>query len=100
MKLIDVDAFVESNGLTGMSKHGTAGREKFATRMLYEIYDMIQDAPVIDAVPVVRCRDCKHKQALTRENIVTCYFHGRLIIMKANGFCSCGAKMDKEGTEC
>lgn len=48
MRPIDADALLQNNGLTGMSKHGTAGREKFATRMLYEIYDMIQDAPTID----------------------------------------------------
>ena len=26
-----------------------------------EMYDMVKNAPMVDAVPVVRCKDCKHR---------------------------------------
>jgi hypothetical protein len=39
------------------------------TLLMYEIADEIADAPTIDAVPVVRCRDCVHfTECLTTEN--------------------------------
>ena len=25
-----------------------------------EMYDMVKNAPMVDAVPVVRCKDCRH----------------------------------------
>ena len=28
--------------------------------LAFEIYNMIDDAPTVDAVPVVRCGNCKH----------------------------------------
>lgn len=94
MRLIDADALLQNNGLAGMSKHGSTRRERLDTRMLYEIHDMIQNAPTIDAVPVVRCRDCKYKQAFTRENAVACYFYGKPLLMDDDGFCYCGEKED------
>lgn len=52
----------------------------------------IRDAPVIDAEPVVRCKDCKYHQ----------YFNGKifcgkvLLRVEKNHYCSYGAKMDEE----
>ena len=55
MRLIDADlllANMESNGL-------------WQSRARYEI----EDAPTVDAVEVVRCKDCKHK--MTDEILLT-----------------------------
>lgn len=45
MRLIDADAFLE--------------RMSHTDRFFGVVYD-INDAPTVDAVPVVRCRDCKY----------------------------------------
>lgn len=41
------------------------------TLMSYEVADMIEDCientPTVDAVPVVRCRECKHFNLITHE---------------------------------
>lgn len=53
MRLIDADALIEA-----LHKAGTVmGQPRFLCRTVYEC---INNAPTIDAVPVVRCEDCKH----------------------------------------
>ena len=49
MRLIDADAFLERMSRTD--------------RFFGVVYD-INDAPTVDAVPVVRCRECKHHRVL------------------------------------
>lgn len=48
--------------------------------------EMIDDAPAVDAVPVVRCRECKE------------WKHGLCRLLCADtpedGYCFCGEKMD------
>ena len=50
--------------LTKCVKYGNESAEQqhdsYSTMMMYEIADEIEDAPTVDAVPVVRCRECKH----------------------------------------
>lgn len=49
MRLIDADAFLE--------------RMSHTDRFFGVVYD-INDAPTVDAVPVMRCRECKHHRVL------------------------------------
>ena len=51
MRLIDADAMRE-----GWLKYGANEYIYDANAMLYDI----DEQPTIDAVPVVRCKDCKH----------------------------------------
>ena len=51
MRLIDADAFLERMSRTD--------------RFFGVVYD-INDAPTVDAVPVVRCKDCKYRTKDTR----------------------------------
>lgn len=52
----------------------------------------IDTAPTIDAVPVVRCRECKHGKRGV-DNIVKCSHPcGKVIYMTAEDFCSYGQK--------
>ena len=51
MRLIDADAFLE--------------RMSHTDRFFGVVYD-INDAPTVDAVPVVRCKDCKYRTKDTR----------------------------------
>ena len=51
MRLIDADAFLE--------------RMSHTDRFFGVVYD-INDSPTVDAVPVVRCKDCKYRTKDTR----------------------------------
>lgn len=48
--------------------------------------------PTIDAVPVVRCRECKHHRNQLDDRFVICRRWRK--IMEVDGFCHKGAKMD------
>lgn len=56
-------------------------------------YDALQDAPTVDAVEVVRCKDCKHYKP--EEYECGCDFAGGLPYVKADDYCSYGER--KEG---
>lgn len=64
MRLIDADALKRCIGCEDAVKYGNKSPEQqhdsYSTMMMYEIADYIDDAPDIDAVPVVRCKDCVH----------------------------------------
>lgn len=99
MRLIDADTLIEYNGLQGMEK-GKADWAEYETRMLYEIKDMIDDAPTIDAVPVVRCKDCRHKMtdeillalAKNKDTALFCERMGGVI--SEMFYCGAGERMD------
>ena len=55
------------------------------------VEDAVAAAPTIDAVEVVRCRECKHSRPLTK-GLVACLRWNRAFI--CDGFCHDGAKMD------
>lgn len=59
----------------------------------YVLYTAIDDAPTIDAVPVVRCRDCKHITPV-EGGLPLCTLHN--IARAYNDFCSDGARVDGE----
>ena len=50
-------------------------------------------APTIDAVPVVRCKDCCHKHIVTCEGMIGCMYKGKLIQMKPTDYCSYGERI-------
>lgn len=78
MRLIDADALVQA-----LHEAGTVmGKPHFRCRTVYEC---INKAPKIDAVPVVRCKDC--------------FLYGECQAAKFygdNGFCSCGERRRDE----
>lgn len=57
-----------------------------------EIITEVEFAPIIDAVPVVRCKDCKHWGMLSAppetENIKCCDIGGYMV--GENGYCVYG----------
>lgn len=78
MRLIDADALIEK-------------RWDADTRVGYvQVVDVqtILDAPTIDAVPVVRCVECKHNR--------NCFIKEMIIAetKQDNPYCSCGAKIE------
>lgn len=85
MRLIDADAFLERMSRTD--------------RFFGVVYD-INDAPTVDAVPVVRCRECKHCRNLPNG---LCYLYtepydnergykGEAVCVEPDDFCSCGER--------
>lgn len=54
--------------------------------------DDIDNAPTVDAVPVVRCKDCKHEFG---GSCIFCGFQKR----KPEDFCSYGERKGKNETE-
>ena len=58
MRLIDLDSdYIQE----------TLYRRGFKTRQ--DIEEWLSNAPTIDAVPVVRCRDCKHLNVVNRKEL-------------------------------
>lgn len=58
MRLIDLDSdYIQE----------TLYRRAFKTRQ--DIEDWLNSAPTIDAVPVVRCRECKHLNVVNRKEL-------------------------------
>ena len=65
MRLIDADCLMVDIGCVDAVKYGNKTEEQqhnsYSTMMMYEIADCIDDAETIDAVPVVRCKDCIYR---------------------------------------
>ena len=76
MRLIDADALLDTLDCSD--------------RDLWTKYT-IDEAPTIDAVPVVRCRDCRHR---SDEMSNGCWFcnHKMLGLIRPDDFCSYGEK--------
>ena len=55
------------------------------------ITDEITDAPTVDAVEVVRCKDCKHKK-MTPDNWLWCNAWCGINGMGDEGFCNYGER--------
>ena len=55
---------------------------------------MIMDAPTVDAVEVVRCRDCEYFSRDEEYNRAWCNYYTGCIETAVNGYCYHGAKMD------
>lgn len=52
--------------------------------------DAVKEAPTIDAVEVVRCKDCKHTEPIS--GVRWCNAWGRVNGMGDDGFCNYGEK--------
>ena len=104
MRLIDADAL--SAEMYRKSFEVNDGRNVWNSGLWirYKIFEeAIKDAPTIDAVPVIRCKDCKHY-----EKGIECaggYYNGcaewidegsPTPILNDNGFCSYAERKEKE----
>ena len=54
----------------------------------------IMNASPVDAVPVVRCKDCKHYEIHKPKVLENCERNGYIIPMKPDDFCSYGERKD------
>lgn len=87
-RLIDADLLLENYNLKNADKRNPEGCD---TLMKYEVADMIEDAPTVDAVPVVRCKDCEHwgMGVAGETERVKCCEYGRYMVGE-NGYCVYG----------
>ena len=100
MRLTDADALkAESQKRQeGIERYGEEQADCFysASRELstewWCVEDMIDNAPTIDAVPVVRCKDCKHRDT---ENGL-CEGRGwPMQLVPDDGFCDKGERSEE-----
>ena len=81
MRLIDADALYDEIEYDAL----------FSVQTAKDIVELIFSAPTVDAVEVVRCRECKYSDKDTG-NLVYCteYQTGKVI----DGFCNLGKRRD------
>ncbi len=62
-----------------------------------ELQGCIEDAPTVDAVPVVRCKDCKHhhweQEPCRGKTEHYCALHKGLVPVERDTFCSYGERI-------
>ena len=60
--------------------------------------ELVEDAPTVDAVPVVRCKDCMHygftDNRIPEEQVWWCYFWDD--VRSPDAYCSDGEREDSE----
>lgn len=97
-RLIDADALYKSFGATGNCNGCPLDAYKcqyYNEHTMMEFCERIDDAPTVDAVEVVRCKDCKHYGVtIAGEFMQMCrkleYTHH-----EEDDFCSWGEKKDE-----
>lgn len=71
MRLIDVDALRADYGMAEDCKNCKTGYRSCEYDRIYSKMDFcgwLDDAPTVDAVPVVMCKDCKHRPTGTNRD--------------------------------
>lgn len=88
MRLIDADDLLRDNTWTWFDEWGN----------FTAVGEIINNAPTIDAEPVVRCKDCIHaekmKPRLAGKVVVFCYLHMGERFVLADGYCESGERRD------
>lgn len=102
MRLIDVDNVIfEFKRMLDIADERNARpdqKEEFKTIRTYIEWAryVVECAPIVDAVEVVRCKDCKHmKYAIDKAKNGMCGVHSALIIMNGNDYCSYGERKEE-----
>lgn len=92
-RLIDANAVLEK--LSRMIDYCKTDKKVNATIALFQVGDAIMDCKTVDAVEVVRCKDCKHYGYEPYDNGDKCCERwGEWIFPNEDDFCSCGERKD------
>lgn len=62
--------------------------------LLQKVIFLLKNAPAADVVPVVRCKDCKHKVRTDANGIVICSEEHGMYCPTENDFCSYGKRRE------
>lgn len=96
MRLIDADALsAEVDKSKYHNPHPQITLRMNHTNEHDHFIKMIYDAPTVDAVEVVRCKDCKHRKEKICFN--PCYGMWVGVELKDNDFCSYGERRKDNG---
>ena len=87
MRLGDLDKALEE-----LCKYCSCGSYESCENRCIEFLD-ISNIPTIDAVPVVRCKDCKHMR-ITGIGFRWCEVWERIQTMGDDGFCNFGERKE------
>lgn len=91
MTLIDRQTLIDSFcSQCAVDKPETCSTIRYGDKWCNEVYTIL-NAPTVDAVEVVRCKDCKYWR---RDTDHTCKEHSLVSPMLADGFCSRGKRKD------
>lgn len=75
--------------------HGYSGNKKAIYReAILAVKSILHSAKPVDAVEVVRCRECGHGTLCTDGYVRCQYPSGKVILMKSSDFCSYGERED------
>ena len=92
MRLIDANSILD-NFLKRYTEMERDGNLVFAAcEIKQDFADMVSNAPTVDAVEVVRCKDCKHLYDALDD--YCCMSHRGLIRICEDSFCSYGERKD------
>ena len=102
MRLIDADKFIErSKEIIAEESKYEAGPASWARAVDYEeVIDEINEQPTIDAVPVVRCKDCTYCSHFTDGHLECRLLYNLKPVattycqMEENDFCSYGKEKE------
>ena len=76
-------------------------RDWVLKNLLFDVdKEVVMKAPKVDAVDVVRCKDCKHYRNGICEKIgyiMDGYYHGTFDVKRPDDFCSYGVKKSGGG---
>ena len=89
MRIIDADALLKHAGIFEVKARARGCGNSILNLAKAWLWNEVNIAPTIDAVPVVRCRECKH--------LGFCGDATNLEVMGFYGYCSRGER--KEGAD-
>ena len=100
MRLIDADALAKAFRDLAESVAYIQKDRTYWSESLISAAEEVDDTPTIDAVPVVRCKDCKHFKTMNLfGNVEFCDRTGeeieRWLMVGAEDFCSRGERKSK-----
>lgn len=58
------------------------------------LINCVEDAPTVDAVPVVRCKDCKHFVSPQGVPVCVCFYGLRFPSLSGDDFCPYGERRE------
>lgn len=98
MRLIDANKLSKEIVERGAQLSGcySAGIARYMDRMLAHVLAEVDNAPTVDAVPVVRCKDCRHWTEWGSNTGSCSRFALDWIGTDADDFCSMAERKDDE----
>ncbi len=95
MRLIDADALLEKEGATGYVVVGRRCGKTLRDTCRNYLHICLSSAPTIDAVPVVRCKECEYWNK-RYEAMGMCMKHNAIVTFtKPDFYCAWGERKQK-----